>query len=64
MIELSGFSSYPLNHTGKNVLRATLNLRDRKISGEVVIVRVQKKKGCLFQLNLTGELETWLENSL
>ena len=41
-----------------------LNLRDRKISGEVVIVRDQKKNGRLFQLNLTAELETWLENSL
>ena len=43
LIEVSGFLSYPLNHTGKNVLRATLNLSDRKISGKVVIVRVRKK---------------------
>ena len=42
-IEVSGFLSYPLNDTGKNVLRATLNLRDRKISWKVVIVRVRKK---------------------
>ena len=59
LIEVNGFLSYTLNHTGKNVLRATLNLRDRKISGKVVIVRDRKK--CVY---FTGELETWLENCL